>query len=72
MLDPLPPDAVATFRARLPQALDRQAAETLRTLAETGEMDAAGRERLMTAMTRLAVSLTGAGGADDTTQKAGS
>ncbi|MDP4034361.1 MAG: F0F1 ATP synthase subunit alpha [Pseudorhodobacter sp.] len=58
LLDPLPLDAVAAFRAGLPAALDRDAARALRTIAETGAMDAGARGDLTAAMTRLAASLT--------------
>jgi hypothetical protein len=37
--------------------LNRDAAEGLRTIAESGELDAQGRAALMDAMTRLAASL---------------
>lgn len=57
LLDPLPLEAVAAFRARLPAALDRDAAEVPRTLAEAGELDASARAALIAAMTRLAASL---------------
>ena len=57
LLDPLPLDAIAAFRAGLPAALNRDAAEGLRTIAESGELDAEGRGALMDAMTRLAASL---------------
>ena len=58
MLDPLPLAKVAAFRAGLPAALDRDAPETLRRIAETGEMDAAAKDDLQAAMARLAASLT--------------
>ena len=58
LLDPLPLEAVAAFRAGLPAALDKDAAEVLQAIAETGEMDAGARDVLMTAMTQLAASLT--------------
>ena len=58
LLDPLPLAAVSAFRAGLPAALDRDAAETLRRIAETGEMDAGAKQDLLAAMTRLAASLT--------------
>jgi F-type H+-transporting ATPase subunit alpha len=57
LLDPLPLEAVAAFRAGLPAALDRDAAEVPRTLAEAGELDASARAALIAAMTRLAASL---------------
>ena len=57
LLDPLPLDAMTAFRAGLPEALDRDAAGVLRTIAETGKLDAGAREVLMTAITRLAASL---------------
>jgi F-type H+-transporting ATPase subunit alpha len=58
LLDPLPLAAVSAFRAGLPAALDRDAPETLRRIAETGEMDAGAKQDLLAAMTRLAASLT--------------
>jgi F-type H+-transporting ATPase subunit alpha len=61
LLDPLPLSAVAAFREGLPAALDKDAAEALRMIAETGELDAGARENLMAAMTRLATSLDEAG-----------
>ncbi|MHC5653357.1 F0F1 ATP synthase subunit alpha [Stappia sp. ICDLI1TA098] len=57
LLDPLPLEAVAAFRAGLPAALDRDAAEVPRTLAEAGELDASAQAALIAAMTRLAASL---------------
>jgi F-type H+-transporting ATPase subunit alpha len=63
LLDPLPLSAVAAFRADLPAALDKDAAEALRMIAETGELDAGARDDLMAAMTRLAASLDDAGNA---------
>jgi F-type H+-transporting ATPase subunit alpha len=57
LLDPLPLDAVAAFRAGLPAALDRDAAEVLHAIAETGQMDDEAKESLLAAMTRLATSL---------------
>jgi F0F1-type ATP synthase alpha subunit len=63
LLDPLPLSAVAAFREGLPAALDKDAAEALRMIAETGELDAGARDDLMAAMTRLAASLDDAGNA---------
>jgi F-type H+-transporting ATPase subunit alpha len=57
MLDPLPLAAVAAFRVALPAALDRDAAEVLRGIAETGALDPEAQAGLMSAMTRLAASL---------------
>jgi F-type H+-transporting ATPase subunit alpha len=57
LLDDVPLEAVAAFRAGLPAALDGGAADALRILAETGELDAQGRRALMSAMTRLAGTL---------------
>ncbi len=58
LLDPLTLEMVAAFRAGLPAALDRDAAEVLRVMTETGEIDSEAKEGLMAAMTRLAESLT--------------
>ena len=58
LLDPLPLDLVAKFRTVLPEALDRDAQELLRVIAETGEMDAGAKDDLLATMTRLAESLS--------------
>lgn len=58
LLDPLTLDRVAAFRAGLPLALERDAAEVLGAITETGEMDAGAKEDLLTAMTCLVDSLT--------------
>ncbi|MEM5471752.1 F0F1 ATP synthase subunit alpha [Hoeflea sp. AS60] len=58
LLDPLPLDAVAAFRAGLPAALERDAAEVLSTITASGEMEAETRKVVMTAITRLAQSLS--------------
>jgi F-type H+-transporting ATPase subunit alpha len=57
LLDALPLTAVATFRARLADALDTDATETLRGLDQTGELDESMGKELMAALTRLAASL---------------
>jgi F-type H+-transporting ATPase subunit alpha len=57
LLDALPLTAVASFRARLADALDTDATETLRGLDQTGELDEGMRKELMAALTRLAASL---------------
>lgn len=57
-LDPLPLEVVAAFRAGLPAALDRDAADILPAIAETGGVDATAREVLMSAIARLAASLS--------------
>ena len=57
LLDPLPLDAVAAFRAALPAALDRDAPEVLHAIAETGDLEREARSTLMAAMSRLAASL---------------
>ncbi|WP_300549181.1 F0F1 ATP synthase subunit alpha [Roseovarius sp.] len=65
LLDPLPLAAVARFRTALPGALDNDAADALRRLAETGMLDETGRAALMKTLTRLAGSLAGdTGGAN--------
>ena len=60
LLDALPLDAVVTFRAALPSALDRDAADALRAIAETRDLDAEARAALMAAMTRLSTSMNDA------------
>ncbi len=57
MLDPLPVEKVAAFRAGLAAALDRDAAKPLQSIADAGDMDAGARAALMAAMTRLAARL---------------
>ncbi len=59
LLDPLPLAAVAAFRAGLPAALDRDAAEALHSLAaDRRRWTPSARDGLMAALTRLAASLT--------------
>jgi F-type H+-transporting ATPase subunit alpha len=58
LLDALPLNAVAAFRAGLPRALDRGAPELVSTVATGGELAAEVREKLLSAMTRLAASLS--------------
>lgn len=58
LLDPLPLDAVAKFRAELAEALDEGAPGVLAAIAATGEMDEAGRRTLLDAMAALAARLT--------------
>lgn len=58
LLDPLPLDAMAAFRAGLPAALDRDAAEVLSAIAKTGEMDASARDVLMAALTSFAATFS--------------
>ncbi|MDX2485691.1 MAG: F0F1 ATP synthase subunit alpha [Pseudodonghicola sp.] len=57
LLDPLPLDAVAAFRAELPSVLDRDAAKSLSAIAETGKLEDEARAAVMAAITRLAASL---------------
>lgn len=57
LLDPLPLDAVTTFRDALPETLDRDAGHALRAISETGKLNEAARAALMAAMTRLATQL---------------
>lgn len=59
LLDPLPLAAVAPFRDRLPETLDRDAGNALRAISETGEMSEETRAALLAAMTRLATQLAG-------------
>tara|TARA_E500000318_G_C3568442_1_gene216737 strand:- start:4021 stop:5670 length:1650 start_codon:yes stop_codon:yes gene_type:complete len=58
LLDPLPVDAVADFRARLPETLNRDAAKSVDAIAETGKLDDDARALLMTAMSDLVSSLS--------------
>lgn len=60
LLDPLPLEEVAAFRAGLPAMLDRDAADAMASIAETGTLDDAGRKAMLAAMTRFAAGLTGA------------
>ncbi len=52
LLDPLPLDAVAAFRAGLPAMMDRDAADVLRAIAGTEGMDAGTKDGLLAAMRR--------------------
>ena len=56
-LDPLPLDAVAAFRDKLPERLDQDAGDALRAISETGGLDEEVRATLMAAMTHLATQL---------------
>ena len=58
MLDPLPVSAVTAFRERLPAILDSDAAESVRVISETDNLDEAARAMLIAAMTGLASSLS--------------
>jgi len=58
LLDTLPLEMISVFRAKLPATLDRDAAAPLRAISETGKLEADTREVLMTAISRLATSLT--------------
>jgi F-type H+-transporting ATPase subunit alpha len=69
LLDPLPLETMTAFRANLPAALDRDAAGVLRTIAETGKLDAGTREVLKRAITRLAASLSDGGQDKDATDE---
>lgn len=66
LLDALPLDMVAAFRAGLPAALDRDAAELLGTVSDSGNMSAQTRDVLMMAVANLATSLSN-GTVDDKT-----
>ncbi len=57
LLDPLSLDTVAAFRDKLPENLDQDAADALRAISETGELNETARAALMAAMTRLATQL---------------
>lgn len=70
LLDTLSLEAVAAFRAALPAALNRDAAEVLNTIADTGEITAQTRETLMAAVAQLARSLPDGGGLDGKTDNA--
>ena len=50
MLDALTPDAVAKFRADLAGALDRDAADAVRQIQETGDLDEAHKQALLTTL----------------------
>ncbi|ASJ74763.1 F0F1 ATP synthase subunit alpha [Granulosicoccus antarcticus] len=56
-LDKLPLTAITTFLAKLPTILDRDAAQLLQTINETGKLDADARKTLTEVTTRLATSL---------------
>jgi F-type H+-transporting ATPase subunit alpha len=58
LLDALTLEAVAEFRARLPAVLDRDAADSLHAIAETGELETKVRASLMDTITALAASLS--------------
>jgi F-type H+-transporting ATPase subunit alpha len=58
LLDPLPVSAVTAFRERLPAILDSDAAESVRVISETDNLDEAARAMLIAAMTGLASSLS--------------
>lgn len=70
LLDTLSLEAVAAFRAGLPAALNREAAEALSTIADTGEITAQTRETLLSAVAQLAKSLPDGGGSDGKTDNA--
>jgi len=50
VLDALTPDAVAKFRADLAGALDREAADAVRQIQETGDLDEAHKQALLTTL----------------------
>ncbi|MBU2360644.1 MAG: F0F1 ATP synthase subunit alpha [Alphaproteobacteria bacterium] len=58
LLDPLPLDAVTTFRTGLPAALDAQAAPVVQAMDRTGQLDDAARAALLTALQGFAATLT--------------
>ncbi len=58
VLDALSMEAVAEFRTGLAAALDKDAADVLTTIAQTGELDEAAHEVLRQVMTRLAASFS--------------
>jgi len=68
LLDSLSLDAVAALRAGLPAALDRDAADIVRAIAESGKMDADAREGLVTAITSFAASLSDDNAGGDTAE----
>lgn len=70
LLDSLSLEAVAAFRAGLPAALNRDAAEVLNTIAETGEITAQTRETLQAAASQFVKSLSGGGGLGGKTENA--
>jgi F-type H+-transporting ATPase subunit alpha len=58
LLDALPLDAIAKFRAQLPAWLDRAASKIVDTLARSGELDDAARAELEKSLADLAAQLT--------------
>ncbi|MCF8510444.1 MAG: F0F1 ATP synthase subunit alpha, partial [Rhodobacteraceae bacterium] len=56
-LDALPLEIVTRFRAALPAALDRDAADALDSLAKTGALSDTARAAFKAAIARLAASL---------------
>ena len=58
LLDPLSVDAVANFRARLPEILNKNATKCVQAIAQTGKLDDDARALLMTAMNDLISSLS--------------
>ena len=50
VLDALAPDAVAKFRADLAGALDREAGDAVRQIQETGDLDEAHKQSLLTTL----------------------
>jgi F-type H+-transporting ATPase subunit alpha len=55
LLDPLPLPEVATFRQALAVTLDRELPQLVHTIGESGPLDAAGQDRLLAVLRRLAV-----------------
>ncbi|MBB6254234.1 F0F1 ATP synthase subunit alpha [Nitrospirillum iridis] len=58
VLDPLPAEAIAAFRAGLPAALDSQAPAIVRALQSTGKLDPADRDALLDILMHRARTLT--------------
>ncbi|MEN0073703.1 MAG: F0F1 ATP synthase subunit alpha [Paracraurococcus sp.] len=54
VLDSLPPERIAAFRAALPAWIDAEAAAQAEAIARTRQLDAADREALLAALRRLA------------------
>ncbi len=53
LLDPLPVERIARFRAALAPALDRDAPEAVAAVVQNGTLDDAARAHILAAMTRL-------------------
>jgi len=68
MLDPLPLAAVTTFCAGLPAVLDRDAADALNAITESGELDPKAQDDLIAALKTYAGSLMDSKAGGDTAE----